>query len=404
MKNLNKAQTNFIVIFALSILAFIPAIHSQTNYYTTGMGQWTFSWNWSPSYPGEIIAAGDTVFVQHFVSNNTTSGITINGVLVIESSGIVIGNQNITTNSSGEIINRGALALSEQIHNYGNLYNSNWISSDYMYIEGYLCNSGTISISDGEIMDLYGGTVECGGTLLTDEIRVENDGAEVAVLRDLNICRGDGDDPIIDKVSGTVDTATIEVCGRALPVELYTYSVKLEDNQVRIDWSTATEIDNDYFVVERSSDGYSFEEFARVEGSGNSTSIRNYGISDEFPFEGVSYYRLRQVDFDGKMTFFDIKTVENKNGYVDKNGITVFPNPIMEHSKFEIGLEGFGGEIVQIKIQNMNGFLIYSNEIEIEQQRQLIELETNILNDSGMYIVSVFNDNKWNHHKFMFIK
>ena len=402
MKNLIRTLVLLPLLFTICL--FNTTIHAQTNYYTTGMGPWTFSWNWSPSYPGETIAAGDTVFVQHFMSNSFTSGITINGVLVIESTGIMIGNQTITTQTGGEIINRGAIALSEQIHNYGDLYNSNWISSDYMYVEGYLCNSGTISISNGEIIDLYGGTVECGGTLLTDEIRVENNGAETAVVRDLNICKGDGSNPIIDLVSGTIDTASIEICGLALPVELYTYDVKLKDNQVRIDWSTASEIDNDYFIVERSTDGYYFEEFAKVEGSGNTTSIRNYGVTDEFPFEGVSYYRLRQVDYDGKMTFFDIKTVDNKNGYVDKNGITVFPNPIMEHSKFEIGLEGFSGENVQIKIQNMSGFLIYSNEVEIEQQRELIELETNILNDSGMYIVSVFHDNQWHQHKFMFVK
>ena len=127
-------------------------------------------------------------------------------------------------------------------------------------------------------------------------------------------------------------------------------------------------------------------------------------MTDRFPFEGVSYYRLKQVDFDGKTTYFDIKMVDNKNGYVDKHGLTVFPNPIMEHGKFNIGLEGFDGDIVKVEIQNMNGFLIYSNEINISQDRELIELSADLVSDSGMYVLSVFSDSKWYYHKFLNIK
>ena len=154
----------------------------------------------------------------------------------------------------------------------------------------------------------------------------------------------------------------------------------------------------------RSTDAYHFEEIGREDGAENSESFRYYAVTDKFPFEGISYYRLKQVDFDGTVTYFDIKMVDNQNGYTDKHGLTVFPNPIMEHSKFSIGFDGFDGNTVQVKIQNMNGFLIYSNEVEIAQERELIELNTNIITDSGMYVVSVFNDNKWYQHRFMFIK
>ena len=189
-----------------------------------------------------------------------------------------------------------------------------------------------------------------------------------------------------------------------LPIELLSYDVKLKNNNVRIDWTTAVEINNDYFVVERSQDAYNFEELEVVDGAGNTEDIRYYAVIDRFPFEGISYYRLKQVDFDGTTTYFDIKMVDNKNGYTDEYGLTVFPNPIMEHSKFSIGLEGFDGNTVQVKIQNMNGFLIYSNEVDISQQKELIELEADILQDSGMYVVSVFNNDRWYQHKFLFMK
>lgn len=189
-----------------------------------------------------------------------------------------------------------------------------------------------------------------------------------------------------------------------LPIELFTYDVKLKDNNVRIDWSTASEVDNDYFVVERSTDAYHFEEIGREEGAGYSQSVRYYSITDRFPFDGISYYRLKQVDFDGKTTYFDIKMVDNNDGYINEHGLSVFPNPIMEHSTFNIGLEGFSGNTVQVKIQNMSGYLIYSDEVSISQERELIELDTNILNNSGMYVVSIFNNGRWFQHKFMFVK
>ena len=111
------------------------------------------------------------------------------------------------------------------------------------------------------------------------------------------------------------------------------------------------------------------------------------------------------MDFDGTTTYYDIKMVDNDNdGYTDAYGLTVFPNPIMEHSKFNIGLEGFGGKTIQVKIQNMNGFLIYEDKLDISNERELIELNTNIMNDSGMYVVSVFSNDKWYHYKFMFVK
>ena len=199
-------------------------------------------------------------------------------------------------------------------------------------------------------------------------------------------------------------TCSSDICGTGpLPVELYTYEVKLENNNVRIEWATASEIDNDYFVVERSMDAYHFEEIGRAEGAGNSFAFQYYGVTDRFPLEGISYYRLKQVDFDGKTAYFDIKMVDNKDGYTDKHGLTVFPNPIiMGHNKFSIGLEGFEGKAVQVKIQNMSGFLIYSDEINIAQEHDLIELETNIIQYPGMYIVSVFTDDRWYHYKFMF--
>ena len=68
---------------------------------------------------------------------------------------------------------------------------------------------------------------------------------------------------------------------------------------MRLDWSTASERNNDYFTIERSASGQDFEEVARVDGAGNSVSTVNYTDRDPWPLPGTSFYRLRQTDFDG---------------------------------------------------------------------------------------------------------
>jgi hypothetical protein len=432
MKNLNQLTIQFLITFAC--LSFTTAIHAQTTYYSrnaTSGGNWNTVNSWTTNSDGSggptvsVPQRGDHVVVLngHTISinnknDNGSSGIRPNDVpdpglniasftgsgntmfyhtgdITVESGGTLDVNALImlggTTAVSGDFI------TSSDLVNLGRMdvYSGRLDIGDDLVLSGY--SETDINVSALSADDIYLDHTDaklCGtGTLTLGDAIQEFNGADAA----LQVCSG----------FRLLGCGTCPFTGSGsflLPVELYTYDVKLEDNNVRIDWSTASELDNDYFVVERSTDAYHFEEIGREEGAGFSESFRYYAITDRFPFEGISYYRLKQVDFDGTTTYFDIKMVDNKNGYVDEHGLTVFPNPIMEHNKFNIGLEGFDGDNVQVKIQNMSGFLIYSNEVDISQDRELIELETNIINDSGMYVLSVFNDNKWYHHKFMFVK
>ncbi len=89
--------------------------------------------------------------------------------------------------------------------------------------------------------------------------------------------------------------------GCGLPVELLDFSAQYEASRdvVRLHWSTASEINNGYFCVERSSDAQVFTEQIRVKGSGTTTGVVSYKAIDDAPLRGVSYYRLKQVDYDG---------------------------------------------------------------------------------------------------------
>ncbi len=98
-------------------------------------------------------------------------------------------------------------------------------------------------------------------------------------------------------------------CSVLLPVELVSFEARPEQGQVRLTWTTATEHDNDYFVLERSTDDLLFGPVARVPGAGNSAHALHYTTLDPWPLKGLSYYRLRQVDYDGAATWSPVVSV-----------------------------------------------------------------------------------------------
>lgn len=114
--------------------------------------------------------------------------------------------------------------------------------------------------------------------------------------------------------------------GGSLPVELVKFDVVGENNAIRISWTTASEINNDYFTIERSNDAINWIEIEKTDGNGNSTQYLNYSITDLFPLSGTSYYRLKQTDFDGKTSVFPPKSIH----YDAAKDFDVFPNPAKE--------------------------------------------------------------------------
>jgi hypothetical protein len=113
-----------------------------------------------------------------------------------------------------------------------------------------------------------------------------------------------------------------------LPITLIDFSATAVNDEVLVNWSTASETNNDYFAVESSFDAVVFNEVGRVKGSGNSNSILNYSLTDAQPLQGISYYRLKQVDFNGAYTYTDVQVVNRPTLW--QNEVVVSPNPVTE--------------------------------------------------------------------------
>lgn len=118
--------------------------------------------------------------------------------------------------------------------------------------------------------------------------------------------------------------ATCVSCMSTLPIELMEFRVSLENNAVACDWWTETEMNNDYFTIERSIDGVHFEYLASMKGSGTSLNPVQYKMYDYDPYlDIVSYYRLSQTDLNGQTRYHQIQSVKPKP--ISK--LTIFPNP-----------------------------------------------------------------------------
>ncbi|MCJ8288438.1 MAG: T9SS type A sorting domain-containing protein [Crocinitomicaceae bacterium] len=161
-----------------------------------------------------------------------------------------------------------------------------------------------------------------------------------------------------------------------LPIELNDFYATVEpNNSVRLNWSTFSEYNNDYFTVERSRFGLFWEEVRHVQGAENSQQWNEYLTFDTNPMNGMSYYRLRQTDFDGQMTFSDLRSV-NING----SQLEVFPNP----TNAKLTLTGNALELETIRIYTVLGQDVTSMVKIINQTRNEVSIDLSNL-ESGLY-------------------
>jgi hypothetical protein len=131
-----------------------------------------------------------------------------------------------------------------------------------------------------------------------------------------------GGSPLYSRVnSGIMSLSPFAIGSKsALPVTFTTFDARPHKNKVLITFATASEFNNEYFDIERSNDGRNFESVAIIKGAGNSLREQRYSLMDENPYLGISFYRIKQVDFDGKVSYSETRSVR-----LDNNTLTITP-------------------------------------------------------------------------------
>jgi hypothetical protein len=176
-----------------------------------------------------------------------------------------------------------------------------------------------------------------------------------------------------------------------VPVKLLSFTATLNSNKkVNLQWSTTNEINNHLFVVEKSFDGNSFTQLGSIEAK-NNVSINEYSLLDAAILERITYYRLKQIDKNGKFSYSNIVSVNPVT--IAKNTVAVYPNPIVG-SIMNIGLQSTQNTKAALMITDVTGRIVLHQQSSIIKGSQLIQVDVSRLSTGTYYLTVLFNNEK----------
>ena len=184
-----------------------------------------------------------------------------------------------------------------------------------------------------------------------------------------------------DGGSGIDGSGIIDNTSGPLPIKLIDFTAKkINSKSIRTNWQTASEINNDFFTIERSQNGINWKKIGKINGAGNSSALLKYSFIDQTALSGTSYYRLKQTDFNGNFTYSAIRTVQINQ--LEASQIKIYPNPSNNH----IWIEGDSFELEQIKIYNVLGKEITIQTKIVEKSSTKIVIDLSNLIPAMYYI------------------
>ncbi len=184
----------------------------------------------------------------------------------------------------------------------------------------------------------------------------------------------------------TLHNNTVVLGTTPLPIELLSFTIRQADVDVEFYWSTASETNNNYFTVQRSKDAISFEEVLRIHGAANSNTVLHYSAIDYNPYNGTSYYRLKQTDFDGKFTYSNIVAIDFVSQLTDY--VNIYPNPFSTSITIMMN-DASQTNNCEFRIYNAMGIEVVNTTIT----KPLTTFETSNFS-SGTYLYKVIDNNK----------
>ena len=213
----------------------------------------------------------------------------------------------------------------------------------------------------------------------------------------------------------TTDVVTLRVtdaCGRVslytqfinitfspLPVSLVSFEAKRNGQQVLTSWVTASEVNNDFFTIERSTDGSVFQALNRVAGRGTTSETSTYRWTDPQPPAGICYYRLRQTDYDGRSETFPSVMIEaTRSGSRD---ISIYPNPVRDRFMLPITVESDCQ--ATLRIYNATGACVQQRLLNLQRGSNTVNGTTADL-PAGNYVLMLESEGLLTKSRFSLIR
>lgn len=177
-----------------------------------------------------------------------------------------------------------------------------------------------------------------------------------------------------------------------LPVKLTAFTAAARSNDALVSWTTASEINNKGFDVERSADGHTFVKAGFVKGAGNSNTILNYNFTDAGAFtaanSNVLYYRLKQLDADGRYTYSAVVRV-NKNAEA-MNALSIHPNPFA--NSYRVSFDAVNAGTVNLKMVDLQGKVVAEQTSDTLKGLNEISFDNLHGLQAGIYFVKITVD------------
>lgn len=252
---------------------------------------------------------------------------------------------------------------------------------------------GTFYFNNGQKIDMSCNSkviIYPGGTIAGD-----NAGSKVV------ICGNDVYNGGMGPVSGP---AQVDQYGTysTLPIELLSFNVNVNrNNQAEISWTTATETNNDYFTIERTTDGVNYEVVEVIDGAGTSIATREYYTIDPFPLPGTSYYRLKQTDLNGHYEYSDLVAVSNNDNVL--TALKVYPNP-SDGGKMQVDLDGQEDEEILVVVKDLLGQEYYSKVVIMNSGKYKLVVDPSQKLAPGLYLVVASSHNNMLYSQRVIVK
>lgn len=359
-------------IYTIAILVFLTtSFISAIDYQSVGKGDWYVgsTWNWN-----KIPANNDAATIKHAVV--ASADIVLPVTIIIDEYKSLISSANM------------------RIQNNCTL----WVKSNaYLEVNNLQLDNGcTFIVEENATLEVLGDfTIKNNSDIITLVIEVDgtiNVAGEFEnklhgeVYGSGQICAGifSGGGSTFGTIPNSSFLPGTCASGNVLPVELVDFNASRNNGEVILSWQTASEINNSHFEIERSNDGKSFSAVDVTMGKGTTSEFSSYTYIDQYAPKCNSFYRLKQVDFNGEYSYSNIVMVETE---LDFSGFSVYPNPVISELIIDnrASAEAFGSSF---SIHDISGKMVYKSDVTSETQT----IDVSGL-QAGIYYVTIESGN-----------
>lgn len=385
-----------LIFSSLIVFCGTYAAFSQATFTTTG--NWETAGNWLGNNIGDLITE-DVSFNNNLSSLiNNGSNYTIGNLILGNSDGLTInttGTLNVGAPGNPKDLTAGngaSLTITGTLIIWGDLIVVNTLS---LNVSGTLIVKGNIQMNNGASISVTG-SVDVEG----DFIAGNNASVSISGGGSVNV---DGTVTVgmNGNLTGPPGSFTAGGCAQGggssfcdngtLPVELLFFKALATTSQIKLTWATASELNSDYFQIEKSSDGLNYETLLQVSAQGNSTSRVDYETYDEKPKIGKSYYRLKEIDVDGKEIIYQVVLVD----FTGERNTSVYPNALRNGESITLELNFVPEYPLEVSVFDLSGKTIEKQVLTKSSLTLPVQLS------KGMYILKVISPEYKSTSKFI---